>query len=87
VPDLKYVFPIPLLSINPSEIYSPKPDNPFFVILVSCNNRIPRKPSGLLFFHPLRFQRKLHLHLHQNFVIILLTRNYPKSDSGEMVQQ
>ena len=63
MPDLKYVFPIPLLSINPSEIYSPKPDNPSFVILVSCNNGKPRKPSRLLSFNSLRLQRKFHLKL------------------------
>src|SRR5271165_2540849 len=60
---LKYVFPMSLLSSNPSEIYSPKPDNPSFVILVSCNNGIPRKPSRLLFFNSPRFQRKFHLKL------------------------
>jgi len=62
-PLLKYVFPMPLLRSSPSEIYSPEPDNPSFVILVSRNNGIPGKPSRLLFFNPLRFQRKLHLKL------------------------
>ena len=59
---LKYVFPMSVLVTNP-EIYSPKPDNPSFLILVSCNNGIPRKPGRLLFFNSLWFQGKSHLKL------------------------
>ncbi len=49
--------------VSDPKIYGTKPDNPSFLILVSCNNGIPRKSGRLLFFNPLRFQWKLHLNL------------------------